>query len=256
MQIAYATEPAPGHLNEDRVVCGGGWAIVLDGATAPEGVDSGCIHDVNWLVSHLASAIARRMLLNPVDLQALLADAIEELRQTHHGACDLGNPDSPSSTVSIVHVTGGVLDYLTLGDSPIVVCGPAEGITVIEDDRVARLPGGRPYTRELVRASRNKPGGFWVASTDPEAAHQAVAGSMPYSASMGVGLFTDGASRLVEFFGCSWQEVFAILEADGPAAVIAAVRSAEVRQPLSGYNKPYDDATAVLIAGDRTALRA
>jgi hypothetical protein len=41
-----------------------GWAVVLDGATAPEGVDSGCIHDVSWLVSHLAAAITRRMLLD------------------------------------------------------------------------------------------------------------------------------------------------------------------------------------------------
>jgi hypothetical protein len=148
-------------------------------------------------------------------------------------------------------VTGGVLDYLTLGDSPIVVRGSAEGITVIEDDRVANLPGGRPYTRELVRSLRNQHGGFWVASTNPDAARQAVAGSVPYSASMIVGLFTDGASRLVEFFGYSWQQIFVILEADGPAAVIAAVRSAETRQPLSGYNKPHDDATAVLISTGR-----
>jgi hypothetical protein len=99
MQITCATEPAPGHVNEDRAICGDGWAVVLDGATAPEGVDSGCVHDVNWLVSHLASAIARRMLLafGAVDLRDLLADAIEELRQAHREACDLGNPDSQTA---------------------------------------------------------------------------------------------------------------------------------------------------------------
>jgi hypothetical protein len=79
---------------------------------------------------------------------------------------------------------------------------------------------------------------------------------MPYSASMNVGLFTDGASRLVEFYGYSWKQVFAVLEENGPAAVIAAVRSAEMSRPLSGYNKPHDDATAVLITGDRTGPAA
>src|SRR6266516_1939708 len=121
MQITYATEAAPGHVNEDRAVCGPGWAVVLDGATAPEGIDSGCIHDVSWLVSHLA-------------------DAIWELRKAHGVTCDLENPDSPSSTVSIVLVSGGALDYLTLGDSPIVVRAPGEGLTVISDDRLSTLP--------------------------------------------------------------------------------------------------------------------
>ena len=54
MRITYATEAAPGRVNEDTAVCGDGWAVVLDGATAPEGVDSGCVHDVRWLVRHLA----------------------------------------------------------------------------------------------------------------------------------------------------------------------------------------------------------
>jgi hypothetical protein len=93
---AYATEGSPGRVNEDYAACGTGWAVVLDGATASPGVDSGCIHDVLWLVRHLATAVTRRILLAAAPLPDLLAESIEETREAHAGTCDLQNPDSPS----------------------------------------------------------------------------------------------------------------------------------------------------------------
>ena len=51
-----------------------------------------------------------------------------------------------------------------------MIRGADQALTPLSDDRIAHLPGGRPYTIELVRSLRNQPGGFWVASTDPEAA--------------------------------------------------------------------------------------
>lgn len=249
MQITYATEAAPGYVNEDRAVCGDGWAVVLDGATAPEGVDSGCIHDVSWLVNRLAAAITRAMLLGSDGLADVLALSIAETCAAHAATCDLANPDSPSSTAAIVRVQDGELEYLTLGDSPVAVRTPGEGLSVISDDRLSHLPGGRPYSQELVRSLRNQPNGFWVASTDPEAAYQAVAGSMPFTAGTEVGMFTDGASRLVEFYGYSWKQVFAVMQASGPAVLISVVRSLELNKPPA-LGKKHDDATAVLIAGD------
>jgi hypothetical protein len=250
MRITYATEAAPGYVNEDRAVCGDGWAVVLDGATAPEGVDSGCIHDVSWLVNHLSAAIARQVLLDDGNLADMLAASIEETCKAHAGTCDLANPDSPSSTVSIVRVRDDVLEYLTLGDSPIVIRSPGAGIEMIADDRLAHLPGGRPYSRELVRSLRNKPGGFWVASTDPEAASHVVAGKLPFSAATEVGVFTDGASRLAEFYGYGWERIFSVLETTGPARMIAIIRDMERDRPPA-LGKQHDDATAVLLAGER-----
>jgi hypothetical protein len=253
MRITYATESAPDHVNEDYAICGNEWAVVLDGATAPDGVDSGCIHDVPWLVRHLAAAVTRRILLDSVSLPDLLAASIEETRDAHADTCDLGNPDSPSSTVSIVRVQGDMADYLTLADSPIVIRAADQALTPAIDDRLAHLPGGRPYSLELVRSLRNKPGGFWVASTDPEAAYHAVTGSTPFGAGTEVGIFTDGVSRLVESYGYEWEHVFSILETSGPSGVIALVRAAELERPLRGV-KQHDDATAVLMA-DGSAVR-
>lgn len=250
MQITYATEAAPGCVNEDRAVCGDGWAVVLDGATAPDGVESGCIHDVSWLVNHLSAAIARGMLLGADDLADMLALSIAETCAAHAATCDLANPDSPSSTAAIVRIRGGRLDYLVLADSPIVIRTPGEELTVISDDRLSHLPGGRPYSRELVRSLRNKPGGFWVASTDPEAAYQAVTGSVPFAAGSEAGVFTDGISRLVEFYGYDWGLVFAVIRTSGLAGLISTVRSLEIDSPAA-LGKKHDDATVVLMTGDR-----
>jgi hypothetical protein len=120
--------------------------------------------------------------------------------------------------------------------------------TPVIDDRLAHLPGGRPYSRELVRSLRNQPGGFWVASTSPEAAYRAVTGNASFGPASEMGIFTDGASRLVEFYGYEWEHIFSIMETGGPGSVIDIVRAAERERPLRD-GKQHDDATAVLLAG-------
>lgn len=299
MEFRYATEPGtPGRPNEDYVVCGVDWMAVLDGATAPAGVDSGCVHDVPWLVRRLASAVAARMPLGsrartldsggggaagsarmplggrartpdfggsataggarmPLDdrarpgmpLDDLLAAAITDVRGAHGGACDLANPDSPSATVSLCRLTGSTLEYLVLADSPIVIRSPDGGIKVLRDDALDRLPGGRPYTLELVRRTRNRPGGFWVASTVPDAAYHALRGTAALAPGAEVAVLTDGASRFSEMFGRPWESLFSLLREDGPRALIAAVRALEAEDPPPGA-KPHDDATAVYAIHD------
>ncbi|MGW4801406.1 hypothetical protein ACWEPC_54205, partial [Nonomuraea sp. NPDC004297] len=99
-QITYATRPGSERPNEDLVITGPSWIVVLDGATAAAGVDSGCVHDVAWLVGRLGGALAGRLAAgDAVPLAGVLESAIEETRAAHSGACDLANPDSPSATV-------------------------------------------------------------------------------------------------------------------------------------------------------------
>lgn len=245
MEIRYATRAGtPGRPNDDYVVCGPDWVAVFDGATEPSGVDSGCVHDVPWLVRHLAAEVAARMPLRDSPLDDLLAAAITGLRGWHGGRCDLDNPDSPSATVSLCRASGAELEYLVLADSPVVVLDPRDGASVFRDDAVERLPGGRPYTRELVSKSRNQPGGFWVASTVPDAAYHAVRGTLDLVPGIEVAVLTDGAARYSELYGNSWESLVTLLRADGPAGLIAAVRDLESRNPPPGA-KPHDDATAV-----------
>ncbi len=247
MQITHATKSTPGQVNEDYVCTGADWAVILDGATAPQGVDSGCIHDVPWLVHHLAAALSARLILpDASSLCDLLAAAIKETCDAHAGTCDLGNPDSPSSTVSIARGRGEALEYLTLGDSPIVLWRHDQTFTPIADDRTSHLPGGRPYTIELVRAHRNKANGFWVASTNPDAAYHAVSGTMNLTEVTEAGLFTDGVTRLVDWYGYTWPVIFSCLRSEGPSSLISLLRSTERENPHP-YAKKHDDATAVYI---------
>jgi Protein phosphatase 2C len=247
-QISYATRPAPGAVNEDYVTAGPGWAVVLDGATAPTGVDSGCRHDVAWLVHRLAAALSARLVAGSGgSLADVLADAIKDVGAAHGDTCDLANPDSPSSTVAMARWGEGLVECLVLADSPILV-GHTDGtVTVVDDDRIMRLPGGLPYTLELVRSQRNRPGGFWVASTSRTAAYEAVTATFPEDEVAAVAMLTDGVTRLVERYGSTWPDLLAELRRSGPDHVIDLVRQAERAAPAP-WGKPHDDATALVIA--------
>jgi hypothetical protein len=242
-QVTYATRPGSARPNEDLVVAGASGIAVLDGATAAPGVDSGCVHDVAWLVGRLGGALAAELSRDAPDpLAVVLERAIEATAAGHAPSCDLANPDSPSATVALVRVRER-LEYLVLGDSPVVLSLAGGGVRVVSDDRLERLPGGRPYSVELVRRLRNAPGGFWVAAARPEAARQSVTGDLPARDVRGAGVFTDGVARLVDWYGWRWETVLGLLAGRGPDAVISAVRALESeRGPVRG--KRHDDATA------------
>jgi Protein phosphatase 2C len=246
MQISYATDAGmPGKPNEDYAVCGPDWAVLLDGATAPAGVDSGCIHDVPWLVSHLAVAIVQHLTLADMPLADALSLSIELTCKAHARTCDLSNPDSPSSTAAIVRLRGDALEYLVLGDTDLVL-RQAGGIRVIHDDRTEKLPGGRPYSFELVRQMRNQPEGFWVASTKPEAAYEARCGWVRDANE--AALLTDGVVRLADWYGWDWERMLQVLRHEGgPAGLIRRVRDTERAQGVP-FGKKHDDATAVYLS--------
>ncbi len=242
MQTTFATAATPGKTNEDYAVCGPSWAVILDGATAPPHIDSGCIHDIPWLVRHLAHGIVHHLMIeNNIALPDILASAIRSTMKAHEDTCDLSNPDSPSSTVAIVRVYDGALDYLVLGDSPIILRN-GDKLTPVDDERTDHLPGGRPYSFELVRRMRNTEGGFWVASTEPQAAWKAISGTTDEITD--VAMLTDGVTRLIEWYGYDYRGIFDVLDSQGPAGLITRVRVAEQKSPPS-YGKIHDDATAV-----------
>jgi|SRR5690625_4224931 len=258
MHISFASEQGQGRSNEDRAGAGAEWALVIDGATEPPGVETGCRHGVSWLVDRLAGALAGELSAErPAPLADCLAGALESVRRAHGGACDLDNPDSPSATVAVARplpappaIPNGVsagarrLEYLVLADCTVLLAEGAGAITAVTDDRVEHLPGGRPYSAELVRNHRNADGGFWVAGAVPEAAYRAVTGSS-HRAGARFALLTDGCSRLAEYYGHPWERIWHRLETEGPGALISWVRAEEQRLGVPG-GKRHDDATALI----------
>ncbi|MEV5543527.1 protein phosphatase 2C domain-containing protein [Saccharopolyspora shandongensis] len=244
MRATQATIATPGRPNEDYLVTGPDWAFVLDGATAPSGVDSGCVHDVPWLVRRLGGELAQRLAASDGTAVDLLADAIRATCAAHADTCDLHNPSSPSTTVTLLRVCGDDLEYLVLADSPMVLDVAGEARPII-DDRIDHLPG---YSLEVVRDLRNQPGGFWVASTKPEAAHEAVHGLLPVAGVRRAVLLTDGASCYVDRFGLGdWADLLDLVEHAGPMELLRRVRAAEAAETRRRRGKLHDDATAVLL---------
>lgn len=249
IQVSHYTERSPDHeVNEDLVLSGDTFVIVLDGATRNPAVrETGCIHDVPWLVRMLGTQLVAGLLEDvDVPLSEILAGAISRVGELHSHTCDLSNPDSPSSTVALLRRRGQLVDYLVLADCTVVFRKHDRSVLSFTDDRLDYLPN---YSVETVREMRNNPAGFWVASTKPEAAYQAVTGTVDlgYGDVQSAGILTDGAAGLVERHGGTWADTMQILEEPrGPQELVAKVREADETAPQPGRGKRHDDATAAL----------
>jgi hypothetical protein len=224
---------------------------------SPPVPDDGCIHGAAWYADTLGNALVHSLNAGTPGLDMAVADAIRDVTEAHQGTCDVTNPMTPGAQVAIVRERESTVDYLVLGDATVVCQHPYEGVQVICDDRVDRLPnppapvtirGVRRYPSEYVASVRNQQGGFWVAAADQQAANEALAGSFDTVAGSRMGLFSDGLTRLVERYDWSWGELLNVGGRDGVPALITAVHRADAERPASGTRgKASDDATGVLL---------
>ncbi|MET7748298.1 hypothetical protein [Micromonospora sp. NPDC005367] len=271
MRVRSASAAAPGRdVNEDVVFRFGSLVGVLDGATVPEGFDTGCVHGPEWYVRHLAARIGLAEAARPTaSLMSNLAAAILAVRADHDGKCDLDHPGTPSSTVCLLREGGDQVDYLVLCDSPLVL-DTGGRVSVVSDDRldramaelretVAMVPAGAAADRAtrfrhavgLQRERMNRTHGYWVAAADPDAAYHAVTGTVPLrgpGALRRAALLSDGASSAVEQFRLfDWPALLDLVATEGPGALIDQVRAAE--RDLSDRlrrHKRADDASVML----------
>ncbi|GIH73306.1 integrase [Sphaerimonospora thailandensis] len=266
MRVTFATEPAhPGHDNEDFIGATADAVVLLDGATAPAGITSSCSHTVRWYSHTLGSTLLAELTQSTAPLAELLAQGIKHVTSLHDFTCDLSRGDSPSSTVVMLRRMADRLDWLVLSDSVLILdTGTAEPMVICDDRldhiatptrvRLRALPVSAPEHAQALREHvkelgeyRNRDGGFWVASTDPLAADQALTGTVPADKVRAAALLSDGASRLVDCFHlATWHDVLDILNQDSPAELIRRVRDAEHSDPEGERwprGKPFDDAT-------------
>jgi hypothetical protein len=276
MRAAIVTQAASQHTaNEDWAGVAPGLAIVLDGLSAPEGTGTGCRHGTPWYVGQLGPRLLTLASDPTRPLAEALAGAIRQVADLHPG-CDLSHPGTPSATVLLLRALGERADYLVLADA--VMLDTRHGLQVISDDRVTRLatteraaastrPTGsarhqrrRAQLTTALRRARNRPGGYWVAAADPQAATQAITGSLIRKELRRAVLLSDGASRLVDVFGlATWTELLALLDESGPAELLRRVRAAEAADPQGQRwprTKRSDDATAIYLSLDDTGNTA
>jgi hypothetical protein len=272
MHAAIATQPgSPDAPNEDWAgIAAPGLAVVLDGLSAPDGTGTGCRHGTPWYVNQLGPRLLALASDPARSLADALADAIRQVASLHPG-CDLTHPGTPSATMVLLRAHDEGADYLTLGDATLLL-DTTDGLKVVSDARVNQLAGKereaanrvptgsalklrrRAQLTRALRRTRNRPGGYWVAAADPQAASQALTGTLPSKSLHRAVLLSDGASRLVDPFGlATWEELLALLDENGPDELLRQVRAAEGVDPEGRQwprTKRTDDATAVYLVLD------
>jgi hypothetical protein len=262
MRVTTAQLPEPPN-GADRVFVTDRAVILLDGASAfgPQDVPAAVYAD------HLGGTVTRALQEAPdADLTEVLAEAISATADTL--ALKPG-PCTPSSTVAMCRAgADGTIDLLLLGDSQIAMPG-----RVLRDERLAhvaaqqreayraRLHAGHGYDdqhRALLSAlqqeqlrHRNRPGGYWIAEADPQAAGHAFTLRVPVVDLPWCVLATDGAYRPMELHGWdAWADV-AALDADALHDLLARCQQAESADPdgkLSPRAKRHDDKTIAAIS--------
>jgi hypothetical protein len=248
---------------EDRVVVLPHAVVLLDGATALHPRE----RTAAWYVAQLSAELAAGLRAQPTaDLPGLLAGAIANLAAQHR----LVPGSAPSSTVALLRWTDTWVDALVLADSPVVAFTDA-GPQVLADDRIATLPRPGGYRARLADGAgfgpehvaalrvagartsrlRNVDGGFWVAEADPAAAYQARTARWPRAGLHTVMIASDGVSCGVDDYHLfDWPQALELAVADGPHAVLDAVRAAERADPdATRWPRPkrHDDQALALV---------
>ncbi|MDQ2708705.1 MAG: protein phosphatase 2C domain-containing protein [Actinomycetota bacterium] len=255
---------AGGEHNHDRLFVTDNAVIVLDGASTFEPVEV----DAGLYTETLGAAIAEQLAQQP---SLPIADAVATaIRHTVH-KLDLTAGRSPSSTVSVLRAGAREVHLYVLGDSPIHY--GTQGIDrILTDDRLSsaaipecdrylsQLRAGRGYTTEhqaalvaLQRAqrhARNRACGYWIAETDPAAAHHALTTTIRADAITWTVLATDGAADVITHTGPSWPTI-ADYNPDDLAALLDHLHHWEYGTDPTGYLLPrakqHDDKTIAAV---------
>lgn len=267
MRSALATLKGSSSSNEDFVAATDTLAVVLDGASTPGTLETGCSHGTRWFSHSLGAEIVYRLTTEPrLRLADGLAKSIESLAERHAETCDINHPGHPSATVAVLRETPDAFEYLVLTDATVAV-ETSGGIEVFSDTRLDHvaveqqqaLAAASHGTAEhhaafaelttALRGHRNRPGGFWVAAVDPQAAYEALSGSFDRADVRSAAAMTDGASILADRFDVmEWPETFGVLSAEGPLGLLHRVRRIEAEDAAGARwprGKIHDDATVV-----------
>jgi len=202
--IAVTTAQLPPfHDSGDKVFTTPDAVIVLDGASAHAAVPVSPSTYAETLGGHLRDHLDH-------DTGIELADALAEAITATTLQLHLTPGASPSSTVTILRRRGDHVDVLMLGDNLLLAPNRA-----VIDPRLDHLdiPERRQYRQRLAdgtgfdhthrallvalqrrqAARRNRPGGYWIAETDPAAAYQAIRATLPVEDIPWAIVATDGA---------------------------------------------------------------
>lgn len=249
MQIAFASlRSADATSHEDFVIASSNVVVILDGTSAPPGIETGCIHSVTWFVHQLGVELLDRFTMN-VDLlpSENLAQAITNVNSHHMLTCDIMHPKNPSSAVAVLHEHEETIDFLVSG-STIVLFDEPGAVRMVSDVWVENAAGIEPQARhqkptapgtddlrspkpasqipEYNHIDRMRP-----VSTNPFVAEHALTGVVNRRSLRRVAVLSAGAVRLAKNAGLvDWSRFLDRLEQDGPEGLIYRLRHVEATE--------------------------
>ena len=265
VRVKVALAQLPEHADDDRVVVTENAVVVLDGSS---GSGDGSIKP-GVFAERIGQYLAAEMTQNSetdlkICLERALAKEVNEFG-LHPGV-------RPSTTISMFRLSHGQVEVLVLGDSPVIV-GGIRFTKVITDLRLddldleevrkyrERLRSGGGYDLEHERLVaglrqrqgdyRNRPGGFWVACDDPNAARYAVVARFDAADVRWIVMATDGAAKPLMHLG--WDDWGQIAWLDGAQLKVLLERCHrwEAKDDPDGVSLPrskrHDDKTLVAI---------
>lgn len=246
MRAHLLTDEALPGADEDAAGVLGEVAVVLDGAGVPQRFRAGCHHSVAWYSHTLAAHLLLRAYDPARTLREALADAITAVRDLHADQCDL-DAGSPSATVVAVRRREDRLEHLVLCDSSLLLHHCDGTVRRITDDRVDHLVLA-DHSAPSVEAMRNAPGGFWLARHEPEAADEALTGSVPLADLRAVHLVSDGITRAIDRLGLHTPASLSETLLTAPEELLEQLRTTErALDPARRPRKIHDDATALTL---------
>src|SRR5664280_900286 len=230
--------------NQDHVVVGDSVVALLDGATS--WLPQAPARDGGWYARTLGASLTTRLEDSDRTVAQILADAITEVRDRY----DLTAGDAPSSTVTIARWSQDAIEIYALGDSPAVIY-PRQGEAIlVRDERLdevatgyrtaylEHLKAGYGFNDRLAalmselqtaeRPQRNRPGGYWIAESDPAAASHAVTATFPRNEVLAVLLASDGVSAdVMDYHRNDWPDVYEFLTQASPPTYLRNIHAAE-----------------------------
>ncbi|MFI8528361.1 hypothetical protein ACIGB8_28140 [Promicromonospora sukumoe] len=263
MKTLAATLPGA-FRNQDRYIIGDGFAAVLDGATSVAGDRS---HDPGWYAERLADAIEAA-----VPKGGSLAAAVEKAIRAVRDAHGLTPETTPTSTVALARWSDDTIETYMLGDSYGIIFY-ADGTEAVHTDgrlddvataeRTAyhkRLVDGRGYDdghRALLlelqaeQARRaNRPGGYWIAGADPEAARHGITTTEERAGVSALLLASDGVDPARHPDATTWRGLYDEAAERGPELVLHRIHEAEEADPDGRRwprSKVHDDKTLITV---------
>lgn len=261
MKVYAAQHPAAS--DEDRIFVSDTGVIALDGATSFAASRLSTKEYVETLGTYM-----RDRLDGHEELTTILYDAIELTTQDLR----LSPDNAPSSTVAMIRLRDMHFEVLALGDSSVSIGNQDGSVETLCDNRLnalnfpeasryrERLASGSGYDSEHLallrslqrrqRECRNRPGGYWIAETDPNAARQALMRKYPTKGVSWAVAATDGVTDLLPVMTLSWPDI-ARCDSAGLADLLAKCHRWEAEYDPDGAICPrakrHDDKSVAVV---------